>query len=344
MTGVTGPGPWPGAELLPQQLSIFDDLGQVPFGVQALPFWASLEGSAPYADTLGRTLSILEQLPLEVGPHGWKLADRPGMDEQRLARALDHDVEALTFAAAGYSGPLTLSVVGPWTLAATLYLARGDRVLTDRGAVRELTDSLAAGLVDMMGRLRSALPGIELTVQIDERHIGQIAAGVLPTFSGYSRIHAVPGPELAAQSQVLYQAITAAGAKPVVRVGEAWVGIAPSVVAGAAGISLDFTAQSSWNERAWDHIARAVEKGVEFWAGLPAPEVSQCSGPNLRQLADAIVIPWKRIGLESSRLAHVTVAPSLAAVRPLASSPDSARAVLSTAVRVAEYLAEKAED
>ena len=52
----------------------------------------------------------------------------------------------------------------------------------------------------------------------------------------------------------------AAGARSVVHVGGGWVGIAPAVLAGADAIGLDL---GPWDERTWDQVARAVERGVD---------------------------------------------------------------------------------
>ena len=44
-----------------------------------------------------------------------------------------------------YTGPFKIQVAGPWTLAATVEKPRGDKVLTDHGARRELAQALAEG-------------------------------------------------------------------------------------------------------------------------------------------------------------------------------------------------------
>ena len=100
----------------------------------------------PGADPVGRTGALLDQLPVELGPHGWRLADHGGVDLERAQAFWREDLDALAISAASFDGELSVQVLGPWTLSAALYLARGDRVLTDSGAVRELGESLAAGV------------------------------------------------------------------------------------------------------------------------------------------------------------------------------------------------------
>lgn len=343
MTSVAGHGLWPGEDILPAQLEIFEDLTSAPTGVTPMPFFAELPVRAAGATRLGRTLSLLDQMPVELGPHGWKLADHPGLDLERSQRLLTQDIEALGIAGAGYSGPLVIDCMGPWTLAAQLYLARGDRALTDFGAVRELGLSLSQGLRQLVEKLRSQIPGAQVTIRLDEHLLGQVAAGVLPTFSGYSRIPAVPGPVLVQHLQPVIDAIKADGSTSVVSIGNAWVGIAPAVHAQADSIMMDFGTQSSWNERGWELIARAVELGHGFWMGLPAPEVSQCSGPNIRSLSDSLLVPWQRIGLETRRLDDVVISQSAVAAQELYRKGSMAsRGALATLKLAAELIAERA--
>ena len=354
MTSVSGHGPWPGGEgtdVLEAQQMIFGDLAEVPTGVTPVPFLARLPQRGPGADGVGRTATLLADLPVEIGSHGWKLADRPGMDERRAQAFLREDLGALAIAGHGYTGPLAVSVVGPWTLAAELYLARGDRVLSDRGAAADLAGSLAVGLRAHLDEVRRQVPGADLVVQVSEPLLGQINAGVLPTFSGYSRLRAVEGPDIVEGLTGVLDAVRGWGARSVVHVGPAWVGIAPVVLAGADAVGLDLAARGTgWDEKGWELVARAVERGTGVWAGLPPAKVSQCSGPHLGELASLVTVPWRRIGLPASGLDDVTL---LAAPRAggvgLGSgnrlgSTDENRAMLGNLGRVAEMLAERAQD
>ncbi|WP_166849466.1 hypothetical protein [Isoptericola sp. BMS4] len=344
MVTVSGHGPWPGgdADVLTAQLTVLDDLAALPTGVDAVGFLTRLTDRGPGADAVGRTGALLAGTPVELGPHGWKLADRPGADERRAAALLREDVEALAVAAAGYAGPLATEVLGPWTLAAELWSARGDRVLADVGARRDLGQALAAGLTDHLTTLRSQVPGADPVVQLAEPLLGQVHAGVLPSFSGYSRIRGVPGPDVVEGLEPVVAAAHAAGARVVVHLGATWVGIPAVALAGADAIGLDLAdlGPRGWDERAWERVARASERGMGLWAGLPAPEVSQCSGPQLGELVRLVAEPWRRIGLPAGGLAAVTV---LSAPRRELAGVDAHRAELANLGRVAEALAERAE-
>lgn len=357
MTGVSGLGPWPGQDVLHAQLQLLEDFSNQPYGVTAKPFLVQLAGRGPGADLMGRTLALLDGLPTELGPHGWKLAAHSGRDLERAQSFLAQDLEALGIAASGLDGPLCLDLVGPWTLASQLYLATGDRVLTDQGAVAELAHALTEAAAQHVDQVAQRVPGAQITVRFDETSLAQVGAGVLPTFSGYSRIKAVPGPTLVERLKPLMTRVNEHAAT-VVRVGYNFAAVAPAVLSGATGLGLDFGPHNgqfqpqdrgfeerSWNEQGWELLAQAHERGVHLWAGLPAPHFSQCSGPNLDQLARLVTVGWTRMGLPVSDLDTVTVTPSKpnahAAYRE---GPKAVAAGLTALTRVAERLAEKAAE
>ncbi|WP_265521950.1 hypothetical protein [Oerskovia flava] len=354
MTAVSGHGPWPGdGAPLEAQLTVLGDLAAAPTGAVPVPFLVRLPGRGPGAQATGRTAALLTEMPVELGVHGWKLASHEGADLRRATALLAEDVEALAIAAAGYDGPLALSVTGPWTLAAELYLAHGDRVLADRGAVRELVESLSVGLAEHVASVRRQVPGAGVVVQVEEPLLSQVHAGVLPTFSGYSRLRAVAGPDLVDGLRPVLDAVRDAGARSVVHVGPAWVGVAPVVLSGADAVGLDLAPSlDAWNEPLWETVAKATERGVGLWAGLPPAQVSQCSGPGLGTLADLVSVPWRRIGLPVDALDDVTVLGAGHAARAGGGLPDGVapggvdahRAALGNLGRVAAILAERAHD
>ena len=347
MTAVSGHGPWPGRERdeLEAQQIVLGDLAELPGGVDPVPFLTQLSERGPGADAVGRTAAMLAGMPVELGPHGWKLADHEGMDVRRADALLREDLGALAIAAHGHTGPLALEVVGPWTLAATLWSARGDRVLADAGARREVSEALAEGVRAHVAGVREQLPGLgAVVVQVAEPQLGAVHAGVLPTFSGYSRLRSVSGPDIVEGLRPVVDAVHDAGATAVLHLGETWNGIAPAVLAGADAVGLDVGSLGSpslpgWDERAWELVARATEKGVALWAGLPPAQVSQCAGPMLGDLVRTGAEPWRRIGLPASGLESVTL---LASPRRTLASTDAHRAELANLGRVAEALAERA--
>ena len=67
------------------------------------------------------------------------------------------DLDGLEEQAQEYAGALKVQVAGPWTLAATVERPRGDKVLADFGARRELAQALAEGLTSHVADVRRRL-------------------------------------------------------------------------------------------------------------------------------------------------------------------------------------------
>ena len=77
-------------------------------------------------------------LAADLQPAGWRLTDSSGVDHRRARSLLAQDLDAVEELAQEYVGAFKTQVVGPWTLAATVEKPRGDKVLSDLGARREL--------------------------------------------------------------------------------------------------------------------------------------------------------------------------------------------------------------
>src|ERR1700745_1315688 len=126
----TGLGPFPGTDPLQAARLVFPELGEG----DGLPFLPELPARGVGADPAGRSATLLAGLHVEVATGAWRFVTRPGRDEHRARTTLTTDLAALEEAAEGYAGPVKLRLVGPWTLAATVELARGEKALADEGA------------------------------------------------------------------------------------------------------------------------------------------------------------------------------------------------------------------
>lgn len=124
----TGVGSHPGEDHAEAVRVVF---GEVP----ALPYLPELPARGVGADMIGRTASLLVELPVEVQPSGWRFADRPGRDSKRARDHLLRDLDTLEETAQGHEGPFKIQVAGPWTLAGAIELRYGDKTLADPGAV-----------------------------------------------------------------------------------------------------------------------------------------------------------------------------------------------------------------
>lgn len=333
MIGVSGRGPWPAHDPLEAQLAVFEKLGNAPDGVLGIPFIPQLAARGPGADDVGRAATFLTDVPVEFGPHGWRLADHQGIDLSRALEFRRQDLDALEISGAGFSGPLTIQLYGPWTLAASLFLARGDRVLSDRGAVHDLTQALTHGVAQLVGWIRDRVPGAELLLQLDEHLLGQVNVGAVPTFSGYSTLRAVTGPDLVAGLRGVLDATRDLGVMSVVHVGRTWSAIPVLALAGAdaVGVQLDPWNENAWNENAWGLLARAIERGLDLWPGFV--DLGAPSGARARADVESVLTPWRRIGLAERDLNRLVL-----------TSASSAPPDLPALIRVAQVLAERANN
>lgn len=307
MTLATGLGSHPGTDIRDATSLVRDVLATAGgSGTTGLPYLPELPARGPWADMTGRAAALLVDLPVDLHPDGWRLAPRPGAELRRAQSLLAEDLDALALAYAGYTGPVKVQVTGPWTLAASLWLARGERVLADPSAVADLSASLAEGVAAHLLGLRRMIPGATLVIQLDEPGLTAVLDGSIPTTSGMARharisaeqagIHletvlasaraalGEPAPEGAAGAPVPSRTVihSCAGTVP-------WAVLATS---SADALALDVR---GWSERDWEPAAGWLETpGKTLWAG----------GAD-RDLVEA----WRRIGLPKRQLDTLAVTP-----------------------------------
>ena len=306
VTGVTVLGPWPGHKVLKAQDVAFTELADVPSGVVGMPPMVHMPKRGPYAESTARTAALLEGMPVELGTHGWKLADRPGLDLERSAALLREDLDALAVLGHAWAGPLVVTARGPWSLAAALWLARGDRVLSDHGAVRELVESLAEGLALLVARVRQAAPYAEIVLVLREPHLPDVLGGAVSTFSGHGRIRSVPSADASAALDRVIGRVRDAGAARVVAHGGARFAsrsLAALLATGADGVGV---AAAGVRAQQWEPLAEAVERGAQLWFGLPRDHPRK-GGPDIAKVARLIHRPWTDLGLPAGGLADVVV-------------------------------------
>lgn len=305
-------------------------------GTDDVPYLPELPGRGPGADLVGRGAALLVELPVDLQPSGWRLVDRPGRDLERALSYLTADLDALAEAADGFTGTLKVQVCGPWTLAAGVALHRGERVVTDAGAARDLVDSLAEGVLQHVERVRSLVPGAQVVVQLDEPSLPAVLAGRLRTVSGFGRLNPV---EAAAAEDGVRRVLDAArrggAVSTLVHSCASDVPVHLLRAAGADAVSLD---TSLLGPQGWESVAVAVEAGVPLWAGV-VPTGGDL--PSVPDLVDRVRVPWRRVGLEARLLADVVVTPACGLA---GSTPDLARATTTRTVEVARALRDVVED
>lgn len=146
---------------------------------------------------VGRALGLVDGLGFDLQPAGWRLIPGSSPEHRRVTAQWRTDLDDTEELLQGFDGILKVGVAGPWTLAGSVERTRGDRLLADHGARRELSEALAEGVRNLLADLRRRLPAATILLQVDEPLLIAVADGSLPTASGFSRHRAVDGPELA---------------------------------------------------------------------------------------------------------------------------------------------------
>jgi methionine synthase II (cobalamin-independent) len=299
------------------------------------PHLAELPDRGPGADLTGRTAALLVDLPVELTPRGWRLAERPGRDQARARSMLTSDLDVLEEVLQGFTGPVKIQLCGPWTLAATLELTRTMNVaLSDPGAVADLTASLAEAAAAHAADVAKRVPGGRLVVQFDEPLLPSVTAGLVPTQSGLSRLAAV---EADTVQDRLNQVLSATPAYTVIHCCATTVPFGIIQKAGADGIAFDLSQLRRGEE---DGVAEAAEAGLGVLTGAISAVAAEPGGA--LQTAERAIRLWRRLGLPLSTVAEqavITPACGLAGA-----SPVQARAVLSRCREAAAMLPELVQE
>ena len=252
----------------------FDDalalvLGELGADDSGLPHLPEVPGRGITAGMVGRTLGLLTELDADLQPSGWRLtgtSGSPAIDQRRARSLLAQDLDSLEERASDHDGAFKVQVAGPWTLAATVERPRGDKLLADHGARRELAQALAVAVGDHLADVRRRLPRArELVLQLDEPALPAVLRGAVPTASGFGRHRTVHPPEVSQGLEWVLEAARSAGAT-------AWVHCCADDVpvgllrgAGAQGVMVDLDLLDAAGH---DTLAEALEAGDTIALGV----------------------------------------------------------------------------
>src|SRR4051794_34398171 len=294
MTSATGVGSHPGDDQRDFDDAVRLVLGELAddHGVAYLP---EVPGRGAPASMTGRALAVMAELGADLQPAGWRLTDAPGIDHRRARSLLAQDLDALEEHGQDLTGTFKIQVCGPWTLAATVEKPRGDKLLSDHGARRELAQALAHGLVDHVRDVRRRLPGVErLVVQVDEPALAAVLNAQVPTASGFGRHRSVDLPEASEALGWVLGAVTDAGAEP-------WVhSCAPGTPlgllrgAGARGLSVDLSMLSAADH---DALGEAFEAGNTVALGV-VPGTDPATDPTEARVTESVLRWLDMLGLD----------------------------------------------
>lgn len=195
----SGRGDFPGDDLAEAMSRVEGELG-----APHLPFLPHLPALGWRATPLARTLAVCEGLAFDGVSFGWRMVHSGGRGARESALAQDRLLSDINLLAdrvgaqkkrfgSGQASVYKIQLVGPLTLAASIYLPGGERVISDAGASRDLLESFLEGLERWAASLREALqaPQALIAVQLDESEFQRLLEGSIPTVSGFRSLSAL---------------------------------------------------------------------------------------------------------------------------------------------------------
>jgi methionine synthase II (cobalamin-independent) len=290
VTAATGIGSMPGADAAAYAEAVRIVLGDLP----DFPHVPELPGRGAGADMVGRALAVMAELGADLQPAGWRLTDAPGVDHRRARSLLAQDLDSVEEQAQGLTGRFKIQVAGPWTLAATVERPRGDRVLADHGARRDLAQAVAEGLRDHVRDVRRRLPDVDLVVQVDEPALPSVLAGRVPTASGFHRHRSVDAPAARPALEEVFAAVTESGATPVAHCCASDVPVDLLADAGAAGVSVDLSVLAA---SAYDGLGGLLEQGRPVFLGV-VPTTAPAAEGTERDVTERVLRFLDMLGLD----------------------------------------------
>jgi methionine synthase II (cobalamin-independent) len=291
------------------------------------PYLPELPGRGPGADLTGRTAALLVDMPVELTPRGWRLAERPGRDMARARSMVSSDLDVMEEVLQGYAGPLKIQLCGPWTLAATLELTRTmDAALSDSGAVADLTASLAEGTKEHIKDVAKRVPQAHLVVQLDEPALTAVVNGEVPTASGISRLPAIDESTIIER---LGDVLANTTGYTLVHCCATNVFFEIIRRSGASAVAFDLSQLRRGDQ---DAVAELAEAGMGLFVG-----VSEEQTP--KKIAERVLELWRRMGIRP-RAEQTVITPACGLYN---NTPRQARATLKRIREAAAILPEMGE-
>lgn len=314
----------------------FNDAVQIVLGeVGDFPYLPELPARGATASMTGRTLALVAELGVDLQPAGWRLTVAPGVDQRRAKSLLAQDLDTVEDAAQAHlaqtdDAAFKLQIAGPWTLAATVERPRGDKVLADHGARRDLAQALAQGVRDHVSDVRRRLGGAQIVVQVDEPALPAVLAGAIPTSSGFHRHRSVSTADAAQSLNWVLAAIADSGAATAVHCCADGVPFTVFRETSAQSLSLDL---GRLEPAEYDETGAWIDAGREVWLGV-VPSLD----PSDRQLTEndlttEVLRWWSALGYsQADALPDMTITPTCGLA---GASPGWARSALGLSHRVA---------
>lgn len=155
-------------------------------GVRAIPVLPQRDVTG---DVVAYTLAWLPELPADIGPRAWQLRARPQRATRQLYEQCANDLDVLE-AVWGSAETCKVQLCGPWTLASTVELRNGHRMISDPAATADLFAMYAQAFVEYASVLSHRLGAQSLQVHLMEPATRNIVEGTIPGTSHFDPISA----------------------------------------------------------------------------------------------------------------------------------------------------------
>ena len=181
---------------------------------------------------------------------------------------------------------------------------RGDKVLSDHGARRELAQALAEGVAEHLADVRRRVGAARVVVQLDEPALPAVLAGRIPTASGFGRHRVVHPPEASDGAGV---GARGGRSRPV-----------GALLCGRGALAAAARGRRSWAERRplgataddMDVLAEALEAGETLALGV-VPSLEPATPPDAKTLTERVLRWLDMLGLDLEAVSdRLVVTPS----------------------------------
>ena len=242
-------------------------------------------------DPIGLTAGMLPGMHVDVGPRSWVLTTRPQLRTRRVWDRLEADLDQCEQVWGTRVDAVKVQVAGPWSLAASLELSNGHRAITDRGALRDITEALIAGTRDYVADVARRFD-TQVYVQLDEPLLARLHAGKIPGTSDFDTLAAIGSADLGERLALVVEGTGAeflnqTGYPPLWQVAQ--VSGMPTVQ-----VSLDLVVGTAQ----LDGIGQAAASGVRIGLGVTGPGEER----HPRDIAVQIAGFWDELGLDRTLL------------------------------------------
>ena len=300
-----------------------------------LPHLVELPARGVGADLIGRAGALLVDITIDTVPRGYRFAAGRSAVSRRAVSLLAEDVDALDEAweRAGLRATdrtVKVQAPGPITLAANVELSNGHRALTDAGAVRDLSRSLAEGVAAHRAEVARRLE-CPVVVQFDEPSLPAALAGRLTGVTSLSPVHPVDEAVAAA----LYEECVGVVGGPVAlhccAAGLPWPLLQRSTF---SAVSFDV---STLTADSLDGVGEFVESGRTVMLGVVPVAVPE-RRPSAEEIAGSVVDLTDRLGFPRGVLPdRVGVTPSCGLA---GATPQWARTAVELTQKAADAIAD----